>query len=925
MDRAVEDHIPPEEQEVAGTVSPIHTRRVGTRSAVAEPPPSPTTPPAELDPTPPRSPSPWLPGESPGTPTPKRKPAGQFDLPQVLPAADLPRGTIRAKWVLLIFGLTLLFYWLFVNRIVLYSSPPSGDQPQYLMVTMSIVQDGDFNLANNYANRDEDKFYRLAPHPPDFVGQPAPYPLPPHNGFSTARPADEQYNFHWPGLSLLVAPAWVIGGLLNLWWPATVAFMCIVGALLATNIFLLAHELTGRAWIAVVVWASLAFSNPLMSYSYLIFSELSCGLLMLYVFRRLALGWGTNGPVRLLLVGLSIAYIPWLAWRCAPISFGLMIYAAIQWWRYYRMWNAERGTRNNDDQLSATAVRNKQYAVRSRPLLRSLLQWVWLLAPIAVSAALLAWYNLFLFGSLLPDNRVPETGGPIFLWPWQGRQELTHFVTSGYGMLFDRDFGLLTFAPIYLLAVVGVIAMFQSARRSDRRLLLAMALVALPYLFIIMSFLFWNGLWNPPARFQTTLVPLLAAPLAFSLVACANLAYRILYSLLSLWGFIIMGILIADPRRLWPIWTPYQWLTGSADVLSGAPPPVRIDLWSHLPAIDPPVEKMIPINTAWITVVSLAIVLLGYIMMRSWRSAQSARKLPLAAQGATWAVALMAVGASWYLLNFDYIQHKTVLTEVRRITASQPWQVREPRGIEYLDGKVYVTDYEGASVGVFDLAAGGYARLLVTAGEEVALAKPGDIKKGPNNDLYLLNNGENADAMLVLKSDGTLVRKIQLKGKTPIAAGLQFGPDGNMYVADVRGGRIFKYKPDGGEPIAQYRGKGNGFDNIIGLLVTPDGKIYAAESSTKLIQELDADGNYVRSFAVGCSPFYMAASGDWLDVTCPNGGIVSVNRKTENIQRTTYSPDNAQALTSPTGMVYGPDGKLYVIDGSALVVYTVQH
>ena len=285
------------------------------------------------------------------------------------------------------------------------------------MVTMSIVQDGDFNLANNYANRDEDKFYGLAPHPPDFVGMVAPYPLPPHNGFSPARPSNEQYNFHWPGFSLLVAPAWVIGGLFRLWWPATVVFMCIIGALLATNIFLLAHEITGRTWIAVAVWAALAFSNPLMSYTYLIFSELTCGLLMLYAFRRLALGWGANGPFRLLLIGLSIAYIPWVAWRCAPISFGL---------GSMRLYSG--GARP----VPPPCKCHTSEGTLTLPLslaLESGCTAHWL------SVALLAWYNYFLFGKFFPNNQTPERGDlPIFFWPWQGREKLTHFVTSGYGI-----------------------------------------------------------------------------------------------------------------------------------------------------------------------------------------------------------------------------------------------------------------------------------------------------------------------------------------------------------------------------------------------------------------------------------------------------------------------------------------------------------
>src|SRR5205085_2328102 len=82
------------------------------------------------------------------------------------------------------------------------------------------------------------------------------------------------------------------------------------------NVFLFAHELTGKLWIALAVWLPLAFSNPIMSYSYMIFTELPTGLLAIYAVRRLALGSRANGPYRLALIGFCIAFIPWLAWRC---------------------------------------------------------------------------------------------------------------------------------------------------------------------------------------------------------------------------------------------------------------------------------------------------------------------------------------------------------------------------------------------------------------------------------------------------------------------------------------------------------------------------------------------------------------------------------------------------------------------------------
>src|ERR1035438_10130391 len=85
--------------------------------------------------------------------------------------------------------------------------------------------------------------------------------------------------------------------------------------------------------IALLVWLPVSFSNPVMTFSYVIFTELLTGLMILYVFRRLALGWSANGPIRLFLVGGCIGYFPWIAWRSVPVSAAFMLYAFVQWWR----------------------------------------------------------------------------------------------------------------------------------------------------------------------------------------------------------------------------------------------------------------------------------------------------------------------------------------------------------------------------------------------------------------------------------------------------------------------------------------------------------------------------------------------------------------------------------------------------------------
>ena len=79
------------------------------------------------------------------------------------PDADLNPARVRPLWTALCFCATFLLYVAFIPHFLLYSSPPTGDQPFYLMDADSLAQDGDLELSNNYANRDYDKFYCAGP------------------------------------------------------------------------------------------------------------------------------------------------------------------------------------------------------------------------------------------------------------------------------------------------------------------------------------------------------------------------------------------------------------------------------------------------------------------------------------------------------------------------------------------------------------------------------------------------------------------------------------------------------------------------------------------------------------------------------------------------------------------------------------------
>jgi hypothetical protein len=94
-------------------------------------------------------------------------------------------------------------------------TPIDGDEPYYLLITESIVQDFDLDLANQYRHIDRTASGRrdLGPQFGDPVG-----------------PEGERYSRHEPFLSLLLVPGYLIGGL-----HGAVATICIFGMLLVRS------------------------------------------------------------------------------------------------------------------------------------------------------------------------------------------------------------------------------------------------------------------------------------------------------------------------------------------------------------------------------------------------------------------------------------------------------------------------------------------------------------------------------------------------------------------------------------------------------------------------------------------------------------------------------------------------------------------
>src|SRR6185503_10377534 len=118
-------------------------------------------------------------------------------------------------------------------------------------------------------------------------------------------------------------------------------------------------------------------------------------------------------------------------------------------------------------------------------------------------------------------------------------------VRAVLGLLFDRSFGLLPYAPVFLL---GIAALFSRAWWKARDAA-SQTLVALAVLAPVLSWRMWWGGQCPPARFLVPLVPLLSVALAVRAAAPPRGLARWRWALLAL-GFGLGVFMAAQPGEL---------------------------------------------------------------------------------------------------------------------------------------------------------------------------------------------------------------------------------------------------------------------------------------------------------------------------------------------------------------------------------------
>ena len=113
------------------------------------------------------------------------------------------------------------------------------------------------------------------------------------------------------------------------------------------------------------------------------------------------------------------------------------------------------------------------------------------------------------------------------------------------GLLVDREFGLLIYAPFLLLAPLGLAVM--RPRPIARAVMLACACYLALVLWPVTNVHGWQGGWNPAGRFMLPLVPLVALVLPAAFAAVPRAALIVLLAL----QIFLDGYLWQNPKNLW--------------------------------------------------------------------------------------------------------------------------------------------------------------------------------------------------------------------------------------------------------------------------------------------------------------------------------------------------------------------------------------
>lgn len=351
-------------------------------------------------------------------------------VPAVPPTANRPDPRRRLPTL---FVVSFLVYAFLASGLVVPPQPFSGDEPHYLLTTESLVSDGDIDVRDDYRDGEYKAFYPGSLENHAFPGRKGP---------------EHEYSRHLPGVSVLVLPSYLAGGLAGRVLapgPGQAALrarilifasrltMCLLAAALGAAFFLLAFRITGRKGPSLLAWAVFSFTSPLIYFSQLIYPEVPVALVGILIFLFVVLEKEPRAG-SLWLAGAGIAALPWFGIKYIAISAVLFAFCLLS--------------------LPRTGGRS-----RARFLSLSLLP--------AVSGGAYLFFFWTLYGTFSPTAAYGDAfpAGHIAFVSRSG-PGLGEVLKFAFGYLFDQRFGIIPQSAVYILLFAGAVILWKRNRKA---------------------------------------------------------------------------------------------------------------------------------------------------------------------------------------------------------------------------------------------------------------------------------------------------------------------------------------------------------------------------------------------------------------------------------------------------------------------------
>ncbi len=392
---------------------------------------------------------------------------------------------------------------------------PGGDEPHYLIITQSLLRDGDLQVENNYTARDFAAYYSGEARP----------------DFKIRGKSGAIYSIHAPGTSIVVLPAFAAFG-----YRGAQATIVLLSALASALMWYAGWLATGDRRAAWIAWLAVAGTPTFVIQSVTIFPD-SIGMFVVAggVVMLLRLG-GSGAPLPAWgLVGGSalLAGLPWLHTRFSVLAAGLGVLSV-----WMILTESHRSTRERRRRLIA-----------------------FVLVP---AASAIAWFAFF--------QIVYGTPNPIFPYGEDRGTRLAYVPGGLLGLFFDMQFGLLAYSPVLAAGLVGLFVRAAGAPDHVRRIARGTALVGLAYLAATASYwMWWAGVPAPPARFAAAALPIFVVPIALAWRSAASTMRAVWLTLLT--ASVALTAIVVGAARGRIAWNTrgvranwLDWLSGASDL-----------------------------------------------------------------------------------------------------------------------------------------------------------------------------------------------------------------------------------------------------------------------------------------------------------------------------------------------------------------------